>query len=202
MCAISSSMECPDDIFLTGTFAAGTDVPARRTSERAAEAKAEFLKVPWKYSKLTLPAKLPPNAVALAISALPTQGYVEQTVGDTLTAALTELCALKPKYPLLDTRESAIKFLALYLKAHNPKIRAPHLKHRFGGKLHEYTECCSLVDALLGYEGTRAERAKKGSAVDVSASNSLSEEHERLVAMWDGLPDRKIENFMPPAGKS
>lgn len=32
-------MECPDDIFLTGTFAAGTDVPARRTSERAAEAK-------------------------------------------------------------------------------------------------------------------------------------------------------------------
>ena len=39
-------MECPDDIFLTGSFAAGTDVPARRTSERAAEAK-DMVRLPF-----------------------------------------------------------------------------------------------------------------------------------------------------------
>lgn len=41
-------------------------------------------------------------------------------MGELLAAALTELSVLKPKYPTLDVRESAVKFLALYLKVRPP----------------------------------------------------------------------------------
>ncbi|KAL1527514.1 hypothetical protein AB1Y20_008904 [Prymnesium parvum] len=159
--------------------------------------KSEFLSRPWAYSQLELPVKLPPKAVQMALNSLPTQGYVEQAVGDTLTAALTELCMLKPKYPTLDARESAVKFLALYLKAHNPNVRAPHIKHRHGGKLHEFTECCSLVDALLSLQSTKAEGDVDAAGENMTSKVEQLDERARLVALWDGLKERKIEDFMP-----
>mmetsp|Transcript_37805 Transcript_37805/g.94409 ORF Transcript_37805/g.94409 Transcript_37805/m.94409 type:complete len:101 (-) Transcript_37805:102-404(-) len=97
-------------------------------------------------------------------------------------------------------RESAIKYLALYLKAHNPKVRAPHIRHRHGGKLHEFTECCGLVDALLAHEATKVGR--KGRSADMAAAVGESEEHARLVAMWDGLKTRDVADFMPKPGAS
>lgn len=74
-------------------------------------------------------------------------------------------------------------------------MRAPHIKHRHGGKLHEFTECCSLVDALLSHEASKGQR--KGKGADVVAGMEHSEEHERLVGMWDGIKKKKMEEFMP-----
>ena len=105
---------------------------------------------------------------------------------------------LKPKYPMFDARESAIKFLALYLKAHNPKLRAPHLKHRHGSKLHEYTECCSLVEALLGHK--RTTQTRDGHVTDTTAEVEGSDEYSRLVTMWDSLGERDVQSFMPKPG--
>ena len=79
-------------------------------------------------------------------------------------------------------------------------MRAPHIKHRHGSKLHEYTECCSLVDALLAHEGAKVRRA--GKAVEMTAMTEQSDEHARLVAMWDGVKARSVEDFMPKPGPS
>ena len=46
--------------------------------------------------------------------------------------ALNALCELMPKYPTLNAKATALKFIAVHLKAHNPRLRAPHLKHKYG----------------------------------------------------------------------
>ena len=48
-------------------------------------------------------------------------GYMEQTVSVLMTKALTSVGLARPKYPFLTTSESALHYIALYLKANNPK---------------------------------------------------------------------------------
>ena len=102
-----------------------------------------------------------------------------------LERGLVELCALKPKYPTLNTKESALKFLAVFLKAHNPAVKAKHLKARHGARLHDFTECCSLADRLLA--------AKKGSVESQAAGAT---ELERLAGMWDDCKARDLADFL------
>ena len=48
-------------------------------------------------------------------------GYMEQTVAHLITKSLTAVGLARPKYPFLSTQESALIYLALYLKANNLK---------------------------------------------------------------------------------
>ena len=121
----------------------------------------------------------------LAAQLLPARGFMEQSVQELLERGLVELCALKPKYPTLNTKESALKFLAVYLKAHNPTTKAKHLKHKYGGKLHDFTESCTLADRLLA--------AKKGSVESQAAGAT---ELERLAALWDDCRARDLADFL------
>ena len=40
----------------------------------------------------------------------------QQILGDMLKAGLAELCKLRPKFPKLSCKASALKYLSLYLK--------------------------------------------------------------------------------------
>lgn len=65
---------------------------------------------------MQLPKKLPPDYVPISIASLPIIGYLEQTVADAITEAVTAVSKAKPKYPYKSLKESASEFIALYLK--------------------------------------------------------------------------------------
>ncbi|KAJ3181392.1 adenylate kinase [Gaertneriomyces sp. JEL0708] len=111
------------------------------------EALMKFMSKPWLYTSLTLPKKLPPRHAPININALPIVGYLEQTVATIITDALHEVGKLKPKYPFKSAEESAVEYLALYLKAHNKK--APTwLRESYSKRLTQYRARCELIEFL------------------------------------------------------
>lgn len=58
----------------------------------------------------------------LSLKNLPHLGYLEQTVGNLITEACCSVNVLRPKYPGLSTRLSALIYIALYLKTHNSNM--------------------------------------------------------------------------------
>jgi len=133
-----------------------------------------FMAKPFKFASVELPAKLPQKAAKLTVASLPMRGFLEQALGDSLIAALTKLAA-RPKHPTLSCRKTALQLVAMHLKANNPKLRAPHLKHKYGAKLHEFSQECSLIDLLLGqpHHGP--------------APADLDDESRRLLKMWGSV---------------
>jgi adenylate/nucleoside-diphosphate kinase len=144
--------------------------------------RAEFLSRPWRYDSLLLPAKLPPPVLAIVLAALPTPGYIEQTMGQLLADALCALAELRPKYPTLSRKETAVKFVALYLRAHNPKRRLPHHRAKLAASLQEFSDCCVAAATLGG------ERPPVGTAAE--------EEFLRLGAAWDSVGTRSLGSFL------
>ena len=155
-----------------------------------AETAAEFLATPWKYAALHLPTKLPPKATPLSVAGLPLHGFVEQTSNVALQQAIDALCEVMPKYPTLDVRSTALKFIAVYLKANNPRLRAPHLKHKYGAKLHDFTECCGMAERLLDHERRRQ------AASDAGTELPESTEYRELISLWDAVGERDLREFI------
>ena len=154
------------------------------------ETAAEFLATPWKYAALHLPTKLPPKATPLSVAGLPLHGFVEQTSNVALQQAIDALCEVMPKYPTLDVRSTALKFIAVYLKANNPRLRAPHLKHKYGAKLHDFTECCGMAERLLDHERRRQ------AASDAGTEPPESTEYRELISLWDAVGERDLREFI------
>ena len=155
-----------------------------------AATEAEFLAAPWRYAALILPAKLPPAAGMVDVGGLPIHGFMEQSANVALQGALNALCELMPKYPTLDAKATALKFIAVHLKAHNPRLRAPHLKHKYGAKLHDFTMDCKLVEKLLEHESRRQQASKMGVCLPESA------EYTELLSMWDGIKAKDLNEFI------
>lgn len=124
----------------------------RRFSISSERNLARFMRAPWKFVTQRLPKKLPPPTEVMAVhdvNSLPPLGYLEQTVVDVLTAALTDLGKSKPKYPFLSNKESALKYLALYLKAANPRNeRNKHVANKFDRRFAEFKQHCELLSTL------------------------------------------------------
>ena len=127
--------------------------------------------------------------IELIVSKLPLRGYMEQTLGGLLVGALTELATLRPVYPGLDRRESALKFVSLYLRAHNAKRRPPHQKARYDAALLEYTECCSAADTLIAFHRAGGPSQE---GYDVMAP---PEEIARANEAWDSILKRDLSDF-------
>jgi adenylate/nucleoside-diphosphate kinase len=117
-----------------------------------ADALSQMMRTPWRFASEQLSKKLPPpswSADPAYINKLPMLGYLEQTVVDVLTAGLTELGVVKPKYPFLSNKESALKYLALYLKAQNPRNQKDeHIAEKFHTRFKEFNEHCELLEVL------------------------------------------------------
>ncbi|XP_029863232.1 adenylate kinase 9-like isoform X3 [Aquila chrysaetos chrysaetos] len=76
----------------------------------------KFMRLPEKYWNLKLPHKLPPVKKPILLTALPLAGYLEQGVATSLIKALNEVGCLKPKFPFLSVKKTALLFVACHLK--------------------------------------------------------------------------------------
>ncbi|KFV93160.1 Adenylate kinase 9, partial [Fulmarus glacialis] len=76
----------------------------------------KFMRLPEKYWNLKLPRKLPPIKEPILLTALPLAGYLEQAIATSLIKALNEVGCLKPKFPFLSVKKTALLFVACHLK--------------------------------------------------------------------------------------
>ena len=94
---------------------------------------------------------------AVGLKSLPAVGYLEQSVADAVTAALTKVGVMKPKYPLLDSARSGLIALALELRAANPRL-AEEPVGPVGDKVALYAERkAKFAEACKFVEHARAE---------------------------------------------
>ncbi|XP_076189503.1 adenylate kinase 9 isoform X2 [Aptenodytes patagonicus] len=107
----------------------------------------KFMRLPEKYWNLKLPRKLPPIKEPILLTALPLAGYLEQGVATSLVKALNEVGCLKPKFPFLSVKKTALLFVACHLKAHNPRSPEP-ARQTYRRKLARFVEHCQLVPYL------------------------------------------------------
>merc|ERR1712224_1143521 len=109
--------------------------------------------MPQRYANCALPSKLPPKPTPLDVNKLPMLGYMEQTVALHITKAIAAVGIAKPKYPGLSIKQSGTLFVALYLKAVNPKS-TPHSRQMARSRLKEFERKCDLV-RYLGTNSTK-----------------------------------------------
>ncbi|KAI5085667.1 adenylate kinase 9 isoform X2, partial [Silurus meridionalis] len=109
------------------------------------EKQHKFLRSPETYCNQNLPHKLPPMGKPIQLTSLPLLGYLEQGAARALIKSLTALGNLKPKFPYLSIRRSAIRFLGLYLKAYN---RTSIRDQKYKKKLVQYQDDCQLISYL------------------------------------------------------
>ncbi|XP_074006927.1 adenylate kinase 9 [Numenius arquata] len=107
----------------------------------------KFMRSPEKYWNLKLPRKLPPIKEPILLTALPLAGYLEQGVATSLIKALHEVGCLKPKFPFLSVKKTALLFVACHLKGHNPRSPAP-VRQAYQRKLGRFVEQCHLLPYL------------------------------------------------------
>ncbi|KAI8911461.1 hypothetical protein EDD86DRAFT_188816 [Gorgonomyces haynaldii] len=119
-----------------------------------------FKLTPWKFVDLVLPAKLPPPSVNINVNQLPMIGYLEQTVAQSLTKALSEVGAFKPKHPYKSVNRSASEFVGLYLKANNKRSKE-WVRDSYNKKLSSFKNNCVLLQELTQEVKTMADYIPK-----------------------------------------
>ncbi|XP_053828617.1 adenylate kinase 9 isoform X1 [Vidua macroura] len=107
----------------------------------------KFMRLPEKYWNLKLPYKLPPKKEPMLLTTLPLPGYLEQAIATSLIKALHEVGSLKPKFPFLSVKETALLFVSFHLKAHNPRSSEP-ARQMYRKKLLQFVEHCQLIPYL------------------------------------------------------
>lgn len=110
------------------------------------EKQHKFLRSPETYWHQKVPHKLPPLGDPIQLTSLPKLGYLEQGVAKAIIKGMTELGNLKPKFPYLSMKRSAIHYLALHLKAYNKT--SSYTQKKYKKKLAQYEDDCELIPYL------------------------------------------------------
>ncbi|KAM6185184.1 adenylate kinase 9 [Rhynchocyon petersi] len=124
----------------------------------------KFLRSPLKYWNQNLPNKLPPLKEPVLLTSLPLPGYLEQGVATPLIKAMNAVGSIKPKFPFLSIRRSALLFIALHLKAFNPH-GSEYTRKKYKKKMDQFIERCELI-TYLGAKMTRKYREPQHRAID------------------------------------
>ncbi|XP_075059003.1 adenylate kinase 9 isoform X2 [Mixophyes fleayi] len=106
-----------------------------------------FMRLPEKYWNHKLPSKLPPKMEPIMLISLPLTGYLEQGAATALIKALNDVGCLKPKYPFLSVRQSALLYTAYHLKAYNPQ-KSDYIRNKYKKKMEQFVKCCELLTYL------------------------------------------------------
>ncbi|XP_075453717.1 adenylate kinase 9 isoform X2 [Ascaphus truei] len=131
----------------------------------ASEEKLQkFMRVPAKYEKQTLPCKLPPKKEPIILTSLPLTGYLEQGAATSLIKALNDVGCLKPKYPFLSVKRSALLYIAYHLKAFNHR-NSDYVRKKYKTKMERFVEQCELI-TYLGNKMTRKYKEPQKRPID------------------------------------
>ncbi|XP_070589434.1 adenylate kinase 9 isoform X2 [Erythrolamprus reginae] len=123
-----------------------------------------FMRKPEKYWKLTLPHKLPPLKEPVVLTALPLTGYLEQGVATALIKAMNAVGCLKPKFPFLSVKRTALLFIAYHLKAYNPNS-PDYIRKKYKIKLERFIDHCELLP-YLGIKMTKKYKEPQNRPID------------------------------------
>ncbi|KAM4866420.1 adenylate kinase 9 isoform 2-T5 [Thomomys bottae] len=124
----------------------------------------KFLRSPIKYWDQKLPQKLPPLKEPISLTSLPLPGYLEQGIATSLIKAMNSVGCLKPKFPFLSIRRSALLYIAFHLKAFNPKS-SDYIRRKYKKKMEQFMERCELI-TYLGAKMTRKYKEPQFRAID------------------------------------
>ncbi|KAG2468399.1 KAD9 kinase, partial [Polypterus senegalus] len=105
------------------------------------------LRRPEIYWNLKLPHKLPPKKEPVLLTSLPMLGYLEQGVATAIIKALTAVGCLKPKYPFMSMKKSALLYTSYHLKAFNPK-NSTYVRKKYKKKMEQFEDGCQLISYL------------------------------------------------------
>ncbi|XP_039603846.1 adenylate kinase 9 isoform X2 [Polypterus senegalus] len=107
----------------------------------------KFMRRPEIYWNLKLPHKLPPKKEPVLLTSLPMLGYLEQGVATAIIKALTAVGCLKPKYPFMSMKKSALLYTSYHLKAFNPK-NSTYVRKKYKKKMEQFEDGCQLISYL------------------------------------------------------
>ncbi|XP_069929807.1 adenylate kinase 9 isoform X2 [Oryctolagus cuniculus] len=124
----------------------------------------KFLRSPQKYWDQKLPHKLPPLKQPISLTSLPLPGYLEQGIATSLIKAMNAVGCLKPKFPFLSVRRSALLYIAFHLKAFNPK-GSEYTRRKYKKKMEQFVERCELI-TYLGAKMTKKYKEPQFRAID------------------------------------
>ncbi|XP_074189510.1 adenylate kinase 9 isoform X2 [Rhinolophus sinicus] len=124
----------------------------------------KFLRLPLKYWNQKLPYKLPPLKEPIHLTSLPLPGYLEQGIASSLIKAMNAAGCLKPKFPFLSIKRSALLYIAFHLKAFNPK-GSEYTRKMYKKKMEQFMERCELI-TYLGAKMTRKYKEPQFRAID------------------------------------
>ncbi|XP_053568148.1 adenylate kinase 9 [Bombina bombina] len=124
----------------------------------------KFMRLPEKYWNQELPRKLPPKKEPILLTSLPLTGYLEQGAATALIKALNDVGALKPKYPFLSVKRSALLYIAYHLKAYNHR-NSDYVRKKYKKKLDQFVDHCELI-TYLGDKMTRKYKEPQRRPVD------------------------------------
>jgi len=113
-----------------------------------------FMSNPDLYASVTLPTKMPPKVKEATPKDLLALGkamaFMEQSLSQLLTKAMTALGQARVKYPSLSSENSALLFINRYLKAYNPG-NTPYMAKKHKKKLDVFLRDCGSIKTLSGY---------------------------------------------------
>ncbi|XP_078504661.1 adenylate kinase 9 isoform X3 [Lissotriton helveticus] len=124
----------------------------------------KFMRLPEKYWNQSLPNKLPPKKEPILLSYLPLSGYLEQGAATALIKAMNDVGCLKPKFPFLSVKRSALLYLAYHLKAYNPR-QPDYVRKKYKKKMDQFLENCELI-TYLGNKMTRKYKEPQNRPID------------------------------------
>lgn len=195
-----------------------------------ARERTAFLEEPWRFAHVNVPSKVPPTAAALDPAAelrfqgLPHIGYMEVSLGQTLLDAVTQVGTLRPRHPGLGTADSALKYMALYLKvrllqrrgsptprrpihrmpapralvgpqAHNPKA-TPELRAEALGRLAAFETACAAGPAVVQESDAVAEGGDRKMSFDKLASHAAADRRAELLAAFEAAATRPMSSYI------
>ncbi|XP_063088089.1 adenylate kinase 9 isoform X2 [Cavia porcellus] len=124
----------------------------------------KFLRSPLKYWDQRLPHKLPPLKEPMILTSLPLPGYLEQGIATSLIKAMNAAGCMKPKFPFLSIRRSALLYIAFHLKAFNPRS-SEYTRKKYKKKMEQFMERCELI-TYLSANMTRKYKEPQFRAID------------------------------------